>query len=144
MPQPSRSRRLPSLSSPARLSAAPWAGLAPSGAWLLVLLLGLTLPRAQASSPADWRTYDQEVRSACLRASGLNQPRVLGERVDVPVADPKPSGITLLISALLLEGRFSQPFQRGQMGRELCLFEQRTRKATVAGADNLAKPRPKP
>ena len=30
------------------------------------------------------------------------------------------------------------------MGRELCLFEQRTRQATVAPADQLDRPRPQP
>jgi hypothetical protein len=110
----------------------------------LLLLLGLALPPALASSPAAWRDYDREVRAACLQASRLRQPRVLGERVDVPVADRTPNGGTLLISALLLEGRWSQPAPRGQTGRELCVFEQRTRRATVADADALAQPRPKP
>ncbi|MBM5817664.1 MAG: hypothetical protein FJ083_14085 [Cyanobacteria bacterium K_Offshore_surface_m2_239] len=110
----------------------------------VLLLLGLALPPALASSPAAWRDYDREVRAACLQASRLRQPRVLGERVDVPVADRTPDGGTLLISALLLEGRWAQPAPRGQLGRELCLFEQRTRRATVADADALAQPRPKP
>jgi hypothetical protein len=137
------------LPSTARRPAAPWVsaperrgGLARGGG--LLLLLGLALPPALASSPAAWRDYDREVRAACLQASRLRQPRVLGERVDVPVADRTPDGGTLLISALLLEGRWSQPAPQGQTGRELCLFEQRTRRATVADADALAQPRPKP
>ena len=127
----------------ARVSQPPerW-GLARGGG--LLLLLGLALPPALASSPAAWRDYDREVRAACLQASRLRQARVLGERVDVPVADRTPDGGTLLISALLLEGRWSQPAPRGQTGRELCLFEQRTRRATVADADALAQPRPRP
>jgi hypothetical protein len=110
----------------------------------LVLLLGVTAPRAGASSPDAWRAYDREVRTACLKASRLLQPRVLGERVDVPVADGAATGNTLLISSLLLEGRYPQAHMAGQKGRELCLFEQRTRRASVAEADNLDKPRPKP
>jgi hypothetical protein len=58
-----------------------------------------------------------------------------GERIDVPVADRRPDGGTLLISALLLEGR---------QGRELCLFEQRTRRAIVAEAEYLERLRPRP
>jgi hypothetical protein len=108
----------------------------------VVLLLGVTAPRAGASSPDAWRAYDQEVRTACLKASRLSQARVLGGRVDVPVADPPPA-FTPMISALLLEGRYPQPHMAGQKGRELCLFEQRTRRATVAEADNLDKPLPK-
>jgi len=88
----------------------------------VVLLLGVTAPRAGASSPDAWRAYDQEVRTACLKASRLSQTRVLGGRVDVPVADPPPA-FTPMISALLLEGRYPQPHMAGQKGRELCLFE---------------------
>ncbi|MFN9645529.1 MAG: hypothetical protein ACK6BG_10530 [Cyanobacteriota bacterium] len=101
-------------------------------------------PRLWASSPEAWQAYDREVRSACLKASGLLQPRVLGDRVDVSAAVASPNGITPLISALLLEGHSPQAHMRGQLGRELCLFDQRTRKASVAEANALTKPRPKP
>ena len=109
-----------------------------------VCALGLLTPLARASSPAAWKAYDLEVRQACLKASGLQDPRVMGQRVDVPVADVSPEGNTALISALLLEGRFPQHHMGGQKGRELCLFEQRTRRATVAAAEALDRPRPKP
>lgn len=107
-------------------------------------LLALLAPPAGASSPAAWRAYDQEVRSACLKASRLVQPRVMGERIDVPVADVSPSGGTLLISAFLLEGPYPQAHRAGRKGRELCLFEQRTRQATVGDAEALDRPRPNP
>jgi hypothetical protein len=68
----------------------------------------------------------------------------LGERIDVPVADVSSSGITMLISAILIAGRYPYAPMRGQMGRELCLFEQRTRLATVAPADQLDRQRPQP
>jgi hypothetical protein len=107
-------------------------------------LLGAMAMPAGASSPDAWRAYDQEVRSACLKASGLVQPRVLGGRIDFPVADGTPSGNTLLITALLLEGIYPQPHMGGRKGRDLCLFEQRTRRATVADAEALERPRPHP
>jgi hypothetical protein len=112
-----------------------------SGAALALLTAA---PRVLASSPEAWRAYDREVRTACLKASGLLQPRVLGDRVDVPAAPPDPNGITLILSAFLLEGRYPQAHMKGQMGRELCLFDQRTRKAFVGAAESLTKPRPKP
>ncbi|MFN9622063.1 MAG: hypothetical protein ACK587_04395 [Cyanobacteriota bacterium] len=112
-----------------------------SGAALLVLSAA---PRVAASSPEAWRAYDREVRTACLKASGLLQPRVMGDRVDVPAAPPDPNGITLIISALLLEGRYPQAHMKGQTGRELCLFDQRTRKAFVGPAGMLTLSRPKP
>ena len=100
------------------------------------MLLGMGAPRARA--------YDGEVRRACLKASRLLQPRALGERIDVPVADVSSSGITLLISAILIAGRYPHAPMQGKTGRELCLFEQRTRRATVAPADQLDRPRPQP
>lgn len=118
------------------------AGLAAMGS--VVLLLGMGAPRARASSPDAWRAYDGEVLRACLKASRLLQPRALGERIDVPVADVSSSGITLLISAFLIAGRYPHAPMQGQMDRELCLFEQRTRRATVATADQLDRPRPQP
>jgi hypothetical protein len=108
------------------------------------LLLGMGAPRAKASSPDAWRAYDAEVRMACVKASRLLQPRTLGERIDVPVADVSSSGITMLISAILIAGRYPHTPMQGQTGRELCLFEQRTRRATVAPADQLDRPRPQP
>jgi hypothetical protein len=116
--------------------------LAPLG--VAVVLLGPGALRAGASSPDAWRAYDREVRSACLKATRLLQPRILGDRIDVPVADASPSGLTPIISAFLIEGRYPQAHMGGKMGRDLCLFEQRTRRATVGGAEPLDRPRPKP
>lgn len=107
-------------------------------------LLGLMAAPVRASRPAAWRAYDLEVRSACLKASRLAQARVLGERIDVPVAGGTPTGSTLLISALLLQGTYPQAHMGGRKGRELCLFEQRIRRATVAEAEFLDGPRPNP
>ena len=144
-PGPSSS---PLWSAPRRIS--PWrpeprrrlaAGLAAVGS--VVLLLGMGAPRAKASSPDAWRAYDGEVRRACVKVSRLLQPRALGERIDVPVADVSSSGITMLISAILIAGRYPHAPMQGQTGRELCLFEQRTRRATVAPADQLDRPLPK-
>ncbi len=112
-----------------------------SGAVLAVLIAA---PRVLASSPEAWKAYDREVRTACLKASGLLQARALGDRVDVPAAAPDRNGITPILSAVLLEGRYPQAHMKGQTGRELCLFDQRTRKAFVGPAETLTQPRPKP
>ena len=116
----------------------------PARVVLGMALLGVMATPASASSPEAWKAYDREVRSACLQASRLAQPRVLGTRMDVPVADVTPSGGTLLISAVLMEGTHPQAHMGGRKGRELCLFEQRTRRATVADAEALDRPRPNP
>lgn len=115
-----------------------------SGGWGVALAVALLAPQAWASSPDAWRAYDREVRTACLKASRLFQPRALGERLDVPVADVSPEGHTALISALLIEGRDPQASLQSRKRRELCLFEQRTRRATLSDAEFLDRPRPKP
>ena len=100
------------------------------GGW--VCALGLLTPLARASSPAAWKAYDLEVRQACLKASGLQGARVMGQRVDVP---------ELSTSVVLLVGRNPQVPVGGQASRELCLFTQNGRRAVVTGAEPLDRPR---
>jgi hypothetical protein len=101
------------------------------------LLMGLAGPLlcrpALASSPAAWASYDRQVRSSCLAASALVGVRVRGARLDLP---------NLGLSTLLLEGRYRQPALAGQRGFELCVFEQRNGRATVAEADRFLAPAP--
>ncbi|MEY4354068.1 MAG: hypothetical protein RLZZ609_2309 [Cyanobacteriota bacterium] len=104
-------------------------GLALAGGWLAAL--ALMAPLARASSPEAWRAYEREVRQACLAASGLKAPRVVGQRVDVP---------ELSLSVLLLAGRYPQAHMAGRAGRELCLFTQEGRRAVIAVADGLDQP----
>jgi len=88
----------------------------------------------QASSPEAWNRYDRQVRSACVAASGLTAVRIRGSRIDFP---------SLGLSSLLLEGTYPQAAMAGRRGLELCLFEQRNGRASVAEADGLlAAPAP--
>lgn len=81
---------------------------------------------ARASSPEAWNRYDRQVRSACVAASGLAAVRVRGSRIDLP---------SLGLSTLLLEGTYPQAHMKAQPGLELCVFEQRSGRASVAEAD---------
>lgn len=96
-------------------------------------LLAPGLP-VRASSPEAWAGYGRTVLRSCTAASGLRQPRPAGERVDVQ----QPSGD--LVSVLLLEGAYPQPHMAGRRGLELCLFDSRSRRASVAEADRLLRP----
>jgi hypothetical protein len=82
-----------------------------------------------ASTPQAWSAFDQEVLKACTAASSLRDVRAAGERVDF---DDRVG-----YSALLLIGRYSQPHMNHLAGRELCLFDKRTRTAEVTDADRL-------
>jgi hypothetical protein len=84
---------------------------------------------AAASTPQAWSAYAEEVVKACVAASSLRDARPAGERVDF---DDRVG-----YSALLIVGHYPQPHMNHQHGRELCLFDRRTRTATVSDADRL-------
>jgi hypothetical protein len=98
---------------------------------LLGLSLAVAALPASASSPQAWTAYGQQVVKACLAASGLRNPKPVGERVDLP------GGSDALTSALLLEGTYPQPHMAGRRGLELCLYDARSKQARVAEADRL-------
>lgn len=98
---------------------------------LLVAVLLLSAGSAQASSPQAWAALAREVTASCLARSGLRQPRPLGERVDVEE-----------MSVLLIGGTYPQPHMNNSRGTELCLFDRRSRRASVVPADALLQPRP--
>ena len=99
------------------------------------VLLGVAA-MSSASTPEAWKSFDEEVIKACLGASQLSQARPAGARVDF---DDQ-----LGYSALLISGRYPQPHLHGHPGRELCLFDRRTRRAVVSSADGLMAPRKAP
>ena len=82
--------------------------------------------------------YGQQVVRACLAASGLRDPKPVGERVDLPGRNDA------LTSALLLGGAYPQPHMAGRRGLELCLYDARSRQARVAEADRLMAPSRQP
>jgi hypothetical protein len=94
-----------------------------------ILAAALVTSGAAASTPQAWSEFDAEVLRACVAASALKNPRAAGERVDFDDA--------LGYSALLLAGHYPQPHMKNQSGRELCLFDRRTRTASVSGADGI-------
>ncbi|MHA6310361.1 hypothetical protein ACX3P5_03800 [Pantoea sp. S-LA4] len=96
-------------------------------ALLPALLLSTTL--AQAASDEAWQQSRQVMTQACINASTLSKVRVLGE----PIAYDDSVGY----SALLLEGRYPQPQMKNKRGRELCLFQRSSGRASVSEADRL-------
>jgi hypothetical protein len=95
--------------------------------WLGVALFGASV--APASTPEAWSAYQQEVVKTCVAASSLRHARAAGERIDFDD--------DVGLSALLIAGEYPQPHMKGQHGRELCLFDKRTRTARMADADRL-------
>jgi len=94
---------------------------------LPALLLSTTL--AQAASDKAWQQSRQVMTQACINASTLSKVKVLGEPIDYDDS--------VGYSALLLEGRYPQPQMKNKRGRELCLFQRSSGRASVSEADRL-------
>jgi hypothetical protein len=84
---------------------------------------------AAASTPQAWSAHDREVVDACVGASSVSHAHPAGARVDFDDS--------VGYSALLIVGRYPQPHMKKQAGRELRLFDRRTRRAVMAEADSL-------
>jgi len=96
---------------------------------LLALACLAALPPALASSANAWATHKVEVVSKCSQASGLKEPRLIGDLIEY---DDRVG-----YSVALIAGLYPQPHMRQQPGRSLCLFNKRSRTAHAAPADAL-------
>jgi hypothetical protein len=100
---------------------------------MLIILASLVAFNAAASSEAAWAKGDKAMQAACLKASGLKAAKAAGAIIhyDDDVG----------YSALLISGRYPQPFMKNKPGKELCLYQRATQKAVVQEADGvLGKP----
>ena len=89
----------------------------------------ITCTLATASSPAAWLVHDRELAAACATASGLKHAQAAGK----PMAFDDKVGLT----ALLVSGRYTQPHIKNRTGRVLCLYDRKTKVASVVEADQL-------
>ncbi|MCH9297034.1 hypothetical protein [Pantoea allii] len=94
---------------------------------LSVLLL--VSPLALASSHDAWQQSQQVMRQACINASTLSKVKVLGQAVEYDDS--------VGYSALLLEGHYPQQQMKNRRGRELCLFQRSSGRASVSEANQL-------
>lgn len=97
------------------------------GILLPALLLSSTL--VQASSEEAWQKSRQVMVQACINASHLSKVKVLGEAIEYDDS--------VGYSALLLEGRYPQRQMNNKRGRELCLFQRSSGRASISEADKL-------
>lgn len=98
-----------------------------TGKFLLITLL--LSPLAHASSEAAWQKNSSSRQQACLKASGLKSVKIIGK----PIQYDDSVGY----DALLLEGRYPQKHMKNQIGRELCLYQRQSGKASVSEADQF-------
>ena len=80
-----------------------------------------------ASSEQAWKKHDQNIKSACIKASQLK--------------NAKPASNVMLFddrvgySALLIQGQYPQAHMKNKTGQELCLWNKTTKKAYLSEAD---------
>jgi hypothetical protein len=84
---------------------------------------------SSASTPEAWGAYAREVTTACVAASGLRAAHPAGELVEFDDS----VGLT----ALLVAGHYPQPHMHDSPARVLCLFDRRSRQASIADADHI-------
>lgn len=90
---------------------------------LLLMASAALASQANASSTDDWKALDKTVIDSCMKASQLKEVRAVGK-----------TGFSddVGYEALMLRGRYPQPHMKNQPGAELCLFNRKTKKATVS------------
>ena len=84
---------------------------------------------ARASSPDDWRQHFQEVRKTCIKESGLVKAQAISEIIVF--------GDEVGYDALLIKGHYPQPHMKNTVGKSLCLFNRKTRKAKTVEAYSM-------
>ncbi|KOC89536.1 hypothetical protein [Winslowiella iniecta] len=97
--------------------------------WLVLLAaLGTSAP-VLAASTESWHSADQRMKQACVKASGLKNAR--------PVTRVMLFSDRVGYSALVLQGTYPQKHMKNKRGRELCLYQRATSRASVTEADDL-------
>ncbi|GFM53337.1 hypothetical protein PSCICE_46040 [Pseudomonas cichorii] len=95
----------------------------------LPIILWAIVDQASAATPQAWNALDKAMLDSCLKASQLK--------------DSKPVGSNALFddrigySALLLQGRYPQKHMNNRKGTELCLYNRKSRQASVTEWDSI-------
>ncbi|GFM57977.1 hypothetical protein PSCICF_41550 [Pseudomonas cichorii] len=95
----------------------------------LPIILWAIVGQASAATPQAWNALDKAMLDSCLKASQLK--------------DSKPVGGNALFddrigySALLLQGRYPQKHMNNRKGTELCLYNRKSRQASVTEWDSI-------
>ncbi|NBF11006.1 hypothetical protein [Pseudomonas sp. Fl4BN1] len=93
------------------------------------ICLSILTCQAQASSSEAWEALDKAVLNSCTQASGLKNPKPVGNTAQFP----DQVGYT----ALLLQGQYPQKHLQGRSGIELCLYNKQTGKAAISEWDSI-------
>lgn len=109
--------------------------LAPQLMPIFVFMIAAIFPSASVfgATTEAWAAHRQEVIAACAAASELRNPKPAGSTVEF---DDR-VGLT----AVIIDGYYKQPSMKNKRGRLLCLFDKRTRAASVSDAESIVSKR---
>lgn len=93
------------------------------------MLLAITSGQALASSTEQWAEFDKQVIASCTKASQLKEATAVGRAAQF---DDRVGYV-----AVLLQGRYPQAHMKNQVGRELCLFDKKSKAAHVTEWDSV-------
>lgn len=91
---------------------------------------------AAASTPAAWSAHDAAVKAACIKAADKDAGLVAAA-VSRPILFGDATGAK---TAMLVQGRYKQPFMKNAKGQMLCLYDRRTKRAEVSEAKGWTAP----
>lgn len=80
-----------------------------------------------ASSEQAWKKHDQDIKSACIKASQLKNAKAVS---NVILFDDRVG-----YSALLIQGQYPQAHMKNKTGQELCLWSKTSKKAYLSEAN---------
>ncbi|ESK54050.1 hypothetical protein [Acinetobacter tjernbergiae] len=97
-----------------------------------LFILGLVVSSSMtsvtfASSEQAWNKHDQEIKTACIKASQLKNAKPIS---NVMLFDDRVG-----YSSLLIQGKYPQAHMKNKMGQELCLWNKTSKKAYVTEAN---------
>lgn len=96
--------------------------------FILVFLVSSSITSLTfASSEQVWKKHDQEIKTACIKASKLKDVETLS---NIMLFDDR-----IGYSAILIQGKYSQAHMKNKTGRELCLWNKTTKKAYLSEAN---------
>ncbi|MFJ4141401.1 hypothetical protein [Pseudomonas sp. NPDC089734] len=100
----------------------------------LSIALSAIVTQAHAATPQAWKALDKAMLESCLKASQLKDSQAVGSSAQF---DDRVG-----YSALLLQGRYPQKHMNNRKGTELCLYNRKSRQASVTEWDSLGTQTP--
>jgi hypothetical protein len=92
---------------------------------IIIALLATAAQATAASTPGEWSRLERAAKLSCIAASNLSRPTA---------SDPVVFNDATGLVAILVSGSFRQTQMRAARGTSLCLYDRKSRTATIEEA----------